>query len=105
FSVIRSLQPLNSGQPPSSIAVVSLETGQRRTLIEPGAHGRYVSSGHLVYAWQGKLLAAPFDLGKLKLTAPPLVVLEGVATTQGLKAQFSVSESGTLVYVPGSTSE
>jgi serine/threonine protein kinase/Tol biopolymer transport system component len=94
------LRPSNEQQPSSSLAVISADTGQRRTLIEPGTSGRYVGSGHLVYAWEGKLLAAPFDVGKLQLIAPPKVVLEGIATTQGLKAQFGVSETGTLVYVP-----
>jgi hypothetical protein len=89
----------------SSITVLSLETGQRRTLIEPGTCGRYIKSGHLVYAREGKLLAAPFDLDKLRLTGPPAVVLQGVATTVVEKAQFGVSENGTLVYAPGSASE
>jgi serine/threonine protein kinase/Tol biopolymer transport system component len=89
----------------ASVDILSLETGERRTLIEPGTCGRYVASGHLVYVWEKKLLAAPFDLGKLKLTAPPAVVLEGVATTQAAKAQFEVSKNGTLVYVPASESE
>ena len=74
-------------------------------MIKSGTCGRYVKSGHLVYAREGKLLAAPFDLDKLRLTGPPAVVLQGVTTTVVEKAQFGVSENGTLVYAPGSASD
>jgi hypothetical protein len=53
------------------------------------------SSSHLVYVWEGKLLAAPFDLGKLRLTGPPAVVLDGIAMTGPKKAQFGVSDNRT----------
>ena len=87
-----------SGQ---SVAVLSLETGERRTLIQPGAFARYVATGHLVYTLEDKLLAAPFDLDQLKVTGSPVVVLKGIANDDHGDAQFSVSESGSLVYVPG----
>ena len=89
-----------------SVAVRSLETGERRIVIERGSYARYVPTGHLVYAREDKLLAAPFDLGQLQLTGPPAVVLAGVANySEELgETPFSVSESGSLVYVPGPAS-
>ena len=83
------------------IAVVSLKTGERRTLIDPGVHARYVPTGHLIYAWEGELLAVPFDLEKLKVTGPSVPVLKGVMMGPAGKTHFSVSESGSLVYLPG----
>ena len=86
---------------PSSVAVLSLETGERRTLIGRGTHPLYVPTGHFLYAWDGKLWAAPFDLDELKLTGPPAVALDSIALTEFGEAWFSVSESGSLAYVPG----
>ena len=45
----------------TQIVVRSLETGQQTVLIEGGADGRYVPTGHLVYLRFGTLMAAPFD--------------------------------------------
>ena len=86
---------------PSSIAVVSLETGEQRILIKDGTRPRYVPTGHLVYARAGKLLAAPFDLDELKLTGAPAVVGEGIAMAELGAARFSVSDSGSLAYISG----
>ena len=84
-----------------SVGLLSLETGERRTLIERGGRARYVPTGHLVYEWKDRLLAAPFDPDQLQLTGPPAVVLGGIAMYDVGQAPFSVSESGSLVYIPG----
>jgi eukaryotic-like serine/threonine-protein kinase len=85
------------------IGVLSLETGQRQILIEGASLARYAATGHLIYARAGALMAAPFDLGRLRVTGPAIPVLQGVAvdTTTGA-AHFSVSDDGSLVYVPSS---
>ncbi len=85
----------------SSIAGVSLETGEQRTLIKDGTRPYYVPTGHLVYAQAGKLMAAPFDLDELKLTGAPAVIAEGIRTGILGAALFSVSDSGSLAYVSG----
>ena len=46
----------------------SLKTGERKTLVDGGADGRYVPTGHLVYALGGTLFAVPFNLAKLEVT-------------------------------------
>ena len=45
-----------------------------------GADGRYVSTGHLVYARMGELMAVPFDSRRLVVTGARTVdgVAEGV---------------------------
>jgi serine/threonine protein kinase len=86
----------------SQIGVVSLETGERRVLIEGGAYARYVPSGHLVYARSSGLLAVPFDLARLQVTGSPVSILEGVSMDPSTGAtEFSSSPDGTLAYVPG----
>jgi serine/threonine-protein kinase len=88
----------------NQIAIQSIKSGVRKTIIETGAGARYVSSGHIIYAVGGNLLAVPFDLKRLQVTGGPVAVVEGIRRRAGpgaTAAQFSVSDNGTLVYVPG----
>ncbi len=86
------------------IAVLSLETRQWRVLIEGGIFARYVPTGHLVYARAKTMMAVPFDLASLKVTGPPVAVLEDIpAHSSNGNSQFSISENGVLAYVPAST--
>jgi hypothetical protein len=83
----------------ATIDVVSFKTRERRTLHQGGYHGRYLSSGHLVYMHQGTLFAARMDLDRLTLTGPPAPVLEDVASRAGDGgAAFDFSQSGVFVY-------
>jgi serine/threonine-protein kinase len=84
------------------IAVQSLETGERKTLIEGGTCARYSPSGHIVYARGGTLLAVPFDAKRLAVTGSPVPVLHGVfESVNNGSTQFAISADGSLVYVPG----
>ena len=93
----------------AQIAVQSLATGERTILIENGADARYVPTGHLLYVRLGTLMAAPFDLERLEVTGGSTVLLEGIYQSANAllsdldigAAQFSVSDSGTLVYLSG----
>ena len=88
----------------AQIVVHSLATGERKVLIEGGRDARYVPTGHLVYVLDGTLLAVPFDVDALEVMGGPIPMAEGVMTagsTTGA-AQFSVSDTGALVYVTGS---
>jgi dipeptidyl aminopeptidase/acylaminoacyl peptidase len=83
----------------ASIDVVSLKSGERKTLLRGGYYGRYLPSGHLIYMHQGTLFAARMDLSRLALTSPPAPVLEKVASRVGEGgAAFDFSQSGTFVY-------
>ena len=46
----------------AQIVVESLRSHQRRTIIDGGSDGRYLSSGYLLYALAGAMYAAAFDL-------------------------------------------
>jgi Tol biopolymer transport system component len=85
----------------ADIFVYSIASGQRKTVQRGGFHARYVPSGHVVYMHEGTLFAVPFDLKQLEVTGQPAPILEGVVTTPSGGAQFSVSETGNLVYVAG----
>jgi len=88
--------------------VVRTSGGEVKTLIEGGADGRYLPTGHLAYAFSGVIMAVPFDLERLEVSGGPVPVIEGVrrasvaSSTGGTAtAQFSVASTGALVYVPG----
>jgi serine/threonine-protein kinase len=84
------------------IAVLSLDTGEEKLLLEGGHGPRYAPTGHLVYARGGTLRAVKFDLERLEATEPSVQVLAGVRTHQeGGAPSFAFSRNGTLVYVPG----
>jgi eukaryotic-like serine/threonine-protein kinase len=88
----------------AKIVVQSVQTGERRTVVERGTDGRYVSSGHLLFARGGSLLAAPFNVATLAVTGDPVAVVEGIRRgapgTSGVM-HYAVSDSGTLVYIEG----
>jgi eukaryotic-like serine/threonine-protein kinase len=86
----------------AQVAVQSVGSGERRTLIQAGTYPRYSVSGHLVYAQLGTLMAVPFDPQRLTATGAAVPVLESVlqSITNG-DAQYSISDTGSLVYLPG----
>jgi hypothetical protein len=86
----------------AALAVVSLDTGERRIVLRGGAHGRWVAGGHLVYARGGRLFAVPFDADRLVVTGTPVQVLDGVAyDLRNGGTRIAVAGDGTLAYVPG----
>jgi len=85
----------------AQVAVQSVGTRERRNLIQGGTNPRYASSGHLVYAQGGSLMAVPFDPQRLETTGAAVPVVEGVLQNTFGAAQYSVSATGSLVYVSG----
>ena len=84
------------------IALLSLETGEQKTVVEGARNARYASTGHLVYSTMpgDTLMAAPFDLASWEVTADPVPVLERVRAVSGAATDYTFSDEGTLVYVP-----
>ena len=62
----------------AQIVVQSLKSSERKTLVSGGSDGRYLPTGHLVYALGGVLFAVPFDLPRLAVTGGPVPIVEGV---------------------------
>jgi serine/threonine-protein kinase len=97
FSTLQGSNPDNA-----EIRVVSLETGNVRSIMQGGCNPRYLPSGHLLFTRSGVLMAAPFDLQSRQLTGQAVAVLEGIRSETYGNAQFSISDNGTLVYIAGS---
>jgi Tol biopolymer transport system component len=87
------------------VEAVRLDTGERRVLVKSAYDARYLSSGHLVYARAGAILAAPFDVGRLEATGPAVTLVERVASNPSIggnpstgSGEYHLSPAGTLVY-------
>ena len=101
FSIKKTADLWDKGQ-----VVVQTPDGNRKVLINGGADGRYVATGHLVYAVSGVLMAVPLDLERLEVTGGAVPIVEGVRRAATIPngtatAQFSVATNGSLVYAPG----
>ena len=92
-----------------ALAVVPVEGGSPRTILEAAGDARYSPTGHLVYVRGAMLMAVPFDLPSLTVTGTPVALLDGVLVASGGKrpalstgaAQFDLAAGGTLVYATG----
>jgi WD40 repeat protein len=92
-----------SGVERSAAALLSLDTGQWRTLVEPAADARYLASGHIVFARENVLLRAPVDPGRMEIAGVETPILPDLRFRPGpsLQVPWAASRSGTVVaYIP-----
>ena len=83
------------------IAVQSLTTGERRNLVS-GIQPRYATSGHLIYAQGGTLMAVPFDPQRLQIIGAAVPMVQDVAESPIYSgSQYSISDNGSLAYISG----
>jgi Tol biopolymer transport system component len=87
---------------PSKVFVQSLKSGERKELISSDT-ARYIPTGHIVYAGENNISAGSFDPKKLKMTGEPITLIEGIWRAGGTTPQYAFSDSGTLVYMAGTT--
>jgi serine/threonine-protein kinase len=88
----------------AEIAVQTIGSTERRTIIRGGADARYTPNGYLVYAVGGALFCVRFNVRTLETVGPSTPVVSGVARATALQtgiAQFSFSSTGSLAYLPG----
>jgi serine/threonine-protein kinase len=86
----------------SSLAAGAVgSTATAKELIQGGTAPHIAPNGDLIYALNGTLMAAPFDSKRLELAGSSSQVLDGIQESSSGAAQYALSASGTLVYVPG----
>ena len=88
----------------AQIVVQSLQSGERRVLLNGGSDARYVPTGHLVYGLGDNLLAVPFDERSAAVTGGPVPIIEGIgrsAPNNTAAMFFSFSTTGALAYFSG----
>jgi serine/threonine protein kinase len=86
----------------AQVVVQSLTSAERKTVVDGGVDARYLRSGHLVFAVSGTLVGIAFDPKAQATSGDRVPILAGVrrGTALGV-ANFAVSNTGALVYVPG----
>jgi hypothetical protein len=83
-----------------SIGWMDARNHSTRTLLDHAMGGQILPTGHLLYFWNGDLMAAPFDLRLRKVTGSPIEVVRGVSEARfGFAGNAAVSDNGTLVYL------
>jgi serine/threonine protein kinase len=86
----------------SGIYVASLDSKERKLLVNAASNLAYVSPGYLLFHRQGTLLAQPFDAGRLQLSGEAIPIVEGVEWNPfGPYATFAASDNGVLAYRGG----
>jgi Tol biopolymer transport system component len=77
-------------------------TSGTATLVAPEAsEGRYVAPGYLVFLRGNSLMAQPFDASNQRASGSAIVIAENVnAVDNRFTGQYSLSDSGMLVYQP-----
>ena len=99
FSIARA-----GGAASWDIGVLDAKTRKHSVLLR-GVQAVYSPSGHLLYVTnEGLLMAAPFDLGKLRITGEPTAMAEGVAIRGNARVDLSISDDGALLYTSGRVS-
>jgi eukaryotic-like serine/threonine-protein kinase len=95
----KSLMYTSLPMPLEKIVVQSLKSGEGKELFK-GMGARYLSTGHIVYQLSDNknLYAIPFDFDRLEVTGKPVPMVEGVN-------KYDISDSGTLVYIPGTAGQ
>jgi Tol biopolymer transport system component len=90
------------------IALLRPDTREWHTLLPDAADAKYVPTGHLVFLRQGTLMAVRFDAVNLKVVGQPSPIVDNVMQTfvawggnNTGAGQFSISDSGSLVYAAG----
>jgi serine/threonine protein kinase len=85
------------------IAVQSLESGERKVLCK-GDSAWYLPTGHIVYTLENNIYAIPFRPDTFQIGKGQVSMVEGVYRVgTPYPAQYAVSISGTLIYVPTAT--
>jgi serine/threonine-protein kinase len=85
----------------AQIVVQSIASGERKTIIEAGIDAHYLPSGNIVFGAGGSLFSVPFNLARREVMGLPIPVVEGVSRNATGSMEFSVSNNGSLVYIPG----
>ena len=82
------------------MAAYASGTGQRHDLNLTGVSPRYATTGHLIFAQAGTLMAAPFDAKRLEVRGPAVPVVEAVLESLNSgNAQYAISAgTGSLAF-------
>jgi serine/threonine-protein kinase len=86
----------------AKIAMLNLDTLQATEVLRGGSAPRYASTGHLLYASGPVLKAVAFDPGTQQTRGDPVSLpgIEILSSADNGAADFAVSDTGTLLFLP-----
>jgi len=89
--------------PGLSIYLASLDSAERKLLLNTDSANVLYSQGHLLFLRETTLMAQPFDARRLELTGEAFPIAEQIQTTAGAPPYgfFSASQNGVLAYQTG----
>jgi len=107
FSVVKRSAMVGQATAWDNAQIVLQAIGSReRQVITRGADARLLPTGHLVYALNTVLFAAPFNRTRREIEGTPVPMVEGVqrpiigSAGRSGSGNYDVSLDGTLAYVP-----
>lgn len=88
-----------------NVAVLPLDRNAQKTspnvVLRGASNAQYVKTGHILFLKDRKLTVVPFDVKRMRITGNPLLLQYTVSKLDDWdECCYSVSENGTLVYVP-----
>ncbi|HET7696607.1 MAG TPA: winged helix-turn-helix domain-containing protein [Vicinamibacterales bacterium] len=83
----------------AAVVAVSLASGAERVVAEPATFGRYAPDGHVLFVRDGDLYAVSIDASAARAMATPTRLIPAVMTGTTGAAQFTMSPSGSLLYI------
>ncbi|MBC7840834.1 MAG: protein kinase, partial [Gemmatimonadaceae bacterium] len=85
----------------SGVGVLDLTSGDIR-VVSKGRQGRYLQPGYLLFDDnEGRIRVVPFDADRSEVAGSSVPVFEAFRGPGGGAGYFAVSQTGTLVYMPG----
>jgi hypothetical protein len=103
FTSVPGLPGGTGGFDDARIVVQSIRGDDRTVVWERGSAARYLPTGHLVFAQGAALFAIAFDPAARAVSGGPVPLVNGLRRSTGEftdAANFAVSDTGTLVYMP-----
>jgi len=89
-----------------TVYVQSVAGGEPRAVVNNGYYGHFVETGHILYVSHGSVFAIPFNVDRLEVSGTAVQVVEGVSASAGTgSADFAVSHTGMLMYVPSNSND
>ena len=83
----------------AAVVAVSLSSGAERVIAEQATFGRYAPAGYVLFLRDGDVHAVKVDTSVTRPQETPVRVIPAVMTGMTGAAQFSVSPSGSLLYI------
>ena len=93
---------IGTGTAARGIYAASLDSKEKKLILNSPSNAVYVPPGYLLFARQGTLMAQPFDADRLRLAGEAVPVAEGLQVSQTTgSASFTASDNGVLAYRTG----